>query len=122
MKEFLHRHIGPRAEDLPQMLDKIGVSSVDELIEQTIPQSIRLAEPLNLPDGITEYEYMQHIKEVASKNKVYKSYIGLGYYGTVTPSVIIRNILENPTWYTSYTPYQAEISQGRLEALLNFQL
>ena len=121
MKDFQHRHIGPRAEDLPQMLDKIGVSSVNELIEQTVPQSIRLAKPLDLPDGITEYEYLQHIREVASKNKVYKSYIGLGYYGTVTPSVIIRNILENPTWYTSYTPYQAEISQGRLEALLNFQ-
>ncbi len=121
MKDFLRRHVGPRAEDLPQMLEKVGVSSVDELIEQTVPQSIRLPEPLDLPDGITEYEYMQHIKEIASKNKVYKSYIGLGYYGTVTPSVIIRNILENPVWYTSYTPYQAEISQGRLEALLNFQ-
>ncbi len=121
MKSFLNRHVGPRAEDLPQMLKKVDVSSVDELIEQTVPQSIRLAEPLDLPDGITEYEYLQHIKEVASKNKVYKSYLGLGYYGTVTPSVIIRNILENPVWYTSYTPYQAEISQGRLEALLNFQ-
>ncbi len=121
MTDFLHRHVGPRAEDLPQMLKKIGVSSVDELIDQTVPSSIRLAEPLDLPDGITEFEYMQHIKEIASKNKVYKSYIGLGYYGTVVPSVIIRNILENPTWYTSYTPYQAEISQGRLEALLNFQ-
>ena len=121
MKDFLQRHIGPRAEELPQMFEKIGVSSIDELIDQTVPKSIRLKEPLDLPDGITEFEYMQHIKEVASKNKVYKSYLGLGYYGTLTPSVIIRNILENPSWYTSYTPYQAEISQGRLEALLNFQ-
>jgi len=121
MKSFLNRHIGPRIKDLPQILDKVGVSSIDELILQTVPESIRLEEPLNLPDGITEYEYMQHIKDIAGKNKVYKSYIGLGYYGTVTPSVIVRNILENPSWYTSYTPYQAEISQGRLEALLNFQ-
>jgi len=121
MESFVHRHNGPREEDLPQMLKTIGVSSIDELIDQTIPKAIRLKEPLDLPDGITEYEYLQHIKEIASKNKVYKSYIGLGYYGTVTPSVIVRNILENPSWYTSYTPYQAEISQGRLEALLNFQ-
>ena len=121
MESFVHRHNGPRKEDLPQMLEKIGVSSIDELIDQTVPKAIRLKAPLDLPDGITEYEYLQHIKEIASKNKVYKSYIGLGYYGTVTPSVIVRNILENPSWYTSYTPYQAEISQGRLEALLNFQ-
>jgi len=121
MESFVHRHNGPRKEDLPLMLEKIGVSSIDELIDQTVPQAIRLKESLDLPDGITEYEYLQHIKEIASKNKLYKSYIGLGYYGTVTPSVIIRNILENPSWYTSYTPYQAEISQGRLEALLNFQ-
>jgi glycine dehydrogenase len=103
------------------MLSKIGVSSIDELIEKTVPQSIRLKRPLNLPQAISEAEYLSHIKEVAGKNKLFKTYIGLGYYNTITPSVIVRNILENPSWYTSYTPYQAEISQGRLEALLNYQ-
>jgi len=121
MRNFTHRHIGPRAEDMPEMLKTIGADSLDSLIDQTVPAAIRLEKPLNLPDGISEYEYLQHIKSIASKNKVYKSYIGMGYYGTVTPSVIVRNILENPSWYTSYTPYQAEISQGRLEALLNYQ-
>ncbi len=121
MKHFIHRHIGIKSKDLAEMLKTTGVSSLDELIEQTLPDNIRLSQPLDLPEGLTEYEYLQHIKEIASKNKVFKSYIGLGYYGTITPSVIIRNILENPSWYTSYTPYQAEVSQGRLEALLNFQ-
>ncbi len=121
MRNFIHRHIGPRAEDMPEMLKTIGADSLDSLIAQTVPAAIRLEKPLNLPDGISEYEYLQHIKSIAGKNKVYKSYIGMGYYGTVTPSVIVRNILENPSWYTSYTPYQAEISQGRLEALLNYQ-
>ena len=103
------------------MLDKIGVGSLDELIDKTVPQSIRLEKPLNLPEGISEYEYLNKIRQIASKNKLYKTYIGMGYYDTIFPSVIKRNILENPVWYTSYTPYQAEISQGRLEALLNFQ-
>ncbi len=118
---FTSRHIGPRDSEIPQMLETIGVSSLDELVAQTIPQNIRLAEPLNLADGISEYEFLQKIKKVASKNQVFKSFIGLGYYGTITPAVVLRNVLENPAWYTSYTPYQAEISQGRLEALLNFQ-
>ena len=118
---FMLRHNGPTVNETSLMLKKIGVSTIDELINKTVPKSIRLEHPLNLPEGISEYEYLNTIKEIASKNKIYKSYIGQGYYGTITPSVILRNILENPSWYTSYTPYQAEISQGRLEALLNFQ-
>ncbi len=118
---FHKRHNGPREEETKKMLTKIGVSSIEQLIDETIPQSIRLNKPLNLPDGLNEYEFLTHIKEIAAKNKIYKSFIGLGYYNTITPGVILRNILENPGWYTSYTPYQAEISQGRLEALLNFQ-
>ncbi len=118
---FANRHIGPNEEDLKIMLDKIGFSSLDELIDKTIPSSIRLAKPLSIPEGISEYEFLTHIRELAQKNKLFKTYIGLGYYNTITPSVILRNIFENPSWYTSYTPYQAEISQGRLEALLNFQ-
>ncbi len=119
--QFINRHIGPRDNEISKMLEIIGVSSIDELINQTVPSHIRLQKPLNLPDGISEVEYLRHIKNIASKNKLFKNYIGLGYYDTVLPSVILRNILENPSWYTSYTPYQAEISQGRLEALLNFQ-
>jgi glycine dehydrogenase len=118
---FTARHNGPRGAEVEKMLETIGVSSLDELIDQTIPQSIRLAEPLHIPEGINEFQFLNHIKEVGAKNLIYKSYIGLGYYGTIVPGVIVRNILENPGWYTSYTPYQAEISQGRLEALLNFQ-
>ena len=101
--------------------EKIGANSVDELIDQTVPAAIRLKKPLNLPDGMTEYQYHQHLRGIAAKNKVFKTYIGLGYYNAIVPAVIQRNILENPGWYTAYTPYQAEISQGRLEALLNFQ-
>ncbi len=118
---FQNRHIGPRNLEIQGMLNKIGVSSIDELIMKTIPDSIRLSESLNLEEGISEFEYFSKIRKIASKNKLYKTYIGLGYYGTILPAVIQRNILENPVWYTSYTPYQAEISQGRLEALLNFQ-
>ena len=120
-KNFINRHNGPRATEQEGMLKKIGISSIDELIEQTIPASIRMIKPLNLPDGVNEYEYLNHLKELASKNKIFKSYIGMGYYNTITPGVILRNVLENAGWYTAYTPYQAEISQGRLEALLNFQ-
>jgi glycine dehydrogenase len=119
--KFIYRHNGPREAEIPQMLKKIGVSSLEELIRQTIPASIRLKKPLKLSSALTERKYFRTILEIASKNKVFDSYIGLGYYDTITPSVILRNILENPSWYTSYTPYQAEISQGRLEALLNFQ-
>jgi glycine dehydrogenase len=118
---FVSRHIGPRDTELKEMLDVVGVKSLDELINQTVPQSIRLKKPLNLPAPLTEYEYLAKAKLLAAKNKIYRSFIGMGYYGTQTPSVILRNIFENPSWYTSYTPYQAEISQGRLEALLNFQ-
>ncbi len=118
---FKSRHIGPREEEIALMLKKIGVKSLDELIDSTIPTNIRLRKPLNLPASVSEYEYLKELKEIASKNKVFRTYIGQGYYNTIVPSVIKRNILENPSWYTSYTPYQAEISQGRLEALLNFQ-
>ena len=118
---FAKRHNGPQAQDIQKMLDVIGVSSIDELIDKTIPSSIRFKSPLNLEQGMNEFEFISHMKDLASKNKVYKSYIGMGYYNTITPGVLQRNILENPGWYTAYTPYQAEISQGRLEALFNFQ-
>ncbi len=120
-KNFYLRQIGPRDHEVPQMLQAIGVKSIDELIDKTIPSSIRLPEPLNLPDGISEAEFYALLKDLGSKNKVYRSFIGMGYYDTIMPPVILRNIIENPGWYTSYTPYQAEISQGRLEALLLFQ-
>lgn len=120
-EQFLWRHVGPRPEDIEEMLGVIGVKSVDELIEQTVPESIRLKKVLDLPAPLTESEFLARIKAVALKNKVYRSFIGQGYYDTISPAVIIRNILQNPAWYTSYTPYQAEVSQGRLEALLNFQ-
>lgn len=119
--KFVNRHNGPRESEVKAMLSKIGAGSVDELIEQTIPAAIRLKKPLNLPQGMTEYNYHKHLRAIAAKNKLFKTYIGLGYYNTIVPPVIQRNILENPGWYTAYTPYQAEISQGRLEALLNFQ-
>lgn len=119
--KFSNRHIGPRKKDESAMLTACGVSSIDELIEQTIPNKIRLANELSLDKPLSEYEYLNHIRDLAQENKVFKSYIGLGYNNTILPSVIKRNIFENPGWYTAYTPYQAEISQGRLEALLNFQ-
>ena len=115
------RHIGISKKDEEQMLRKIGVASLDELIDKTIPADIRLKEPLALPEAMTEYEFGQHIAELAAKNKLYATYIGMGWYNTITPAVIQRNVFENPVWYTSYTPYQTEVSQGRLEALLNFQ-
>jgi glycine dehydrogenase len=118
---FALRHIGPRENDLPNMLTTIGVESLDQLIYQTIPDDIRLKNELNLDAPMTEYEYITHIQEFGNKNKVFKSYIGLGYHPTIVPAVIQRNIFENPGWYTAYTPYQAEIAQGRLEAILNFQ-
>lgn len=119
--EFIKRHNGPSPEEVEKMLNVIGVSSIDELIDKTVPKSIRFKEDLPLPDGISEYEYLNTIKTKLSKNKLYKSFMGMGFYNTQIPAVILRNIFENPTWYTSYTPYQAEISQGRLEALLNYQ-
>ena len=119
--KFVNRHVGIAEEEIPVMLDAIGVKSLDELIDQTIPANIRLKEPLNLPEAMTEREFAEHIAELASKNEVFTSYIGMGWYDTVCPAPIQRNVFENPIWYTSYTPYQAEVSQGRLEALLNFQ-
>jgi glycine dehydrogenase len=118
---FALRHIGPREFEVKSMLENIGVNSLDELITQTIPDDIRLKNPLDLPKALSESEFLVHIKSLAAKNKQFNTYIGLGYHGTITPAVIQRNIFENPSWYTSYTPYQAEISQGRLEALLNYQ-
>ncbi|WP_067147280.1 aminomethyl-transferring glycine dehydrogenase [Pseudotamlana agarivorans] len=118
---FALRHIGPNQEDQNLMLQTLGVDSLDQLIYETIPDDIRLKKPLNLDEPMTEYEYLLHIHKLSLKNKVYKTYIGLGYHPTVLPAVIQRNVLENPGWYTAYTPYQAEIAQGRLEALLNFQ-
>ncbi len=119
--EFIPRHIGTYESATKKMLAKIGVESLTELVDQTVPSSIRMNRPLNLPAAMSEHEYLKHIKEISLKNKLYTNYIGQGYYGTITPSVILRNVFENPGWYTQYTPYQAEISQGRLESLLNFQ-
>lgn len=118
---FALRHIGPRENDLPEMLETIGVKSLDQLIFETVPDDILLKKALNLDTAMSEQEYLEHITELSSKNKIFKTYIGLGYNQSNTPPVIQRNILENPGWYTAYTPYQAEIAQGRLEALLNFQ-
>ena len=119
--KFVNRHVGIAAEDLPAMLKAIGVHSLDELIDQTIPSNIRLKHDINLPEPMTEREFAEHINELASKNEVFTSYIGMGWYDTICPAPIQRNVFENPVWYTSYTPYQAEVSQGRLEALINFQ-
>ncbi len=118
---FAHRHIGPKESDLSEMLSTVGVNNLEQLIYETIPDDIRLKNPLNLPPALSENVYAEHIGELAAKNKVFKTYIGLGYHQAIMPAVIQRNILENPGWYTAYTPYQAEVSQGRLEALLNFQ-
>ena len=119
--EFQRRHIGPDEHQVAEMLKTIGVASLDELVDRTVPENIRMQEDLNLPSALSEAGYLQHIKEISLKNKLFKNYIGQGYYDTITPSVILRNVFENPGWYTQYTPYQAEISQGRLESLLNFQ-
>jgi glycine dehydrogenase len=118
---FQNRHIGPEERDREQMLEVVGASSMDALIDEAIPASIRLDRPLDLPEGESEYEFLERLRRIAAENRRYRSYIGMGYYGTITPGVILRNMLENPGWYTPYTPYQAEIAQGRLEALLNFQ-
>ena len=118
---FIHRHIGPSPKEIQLMLTQLGVSSLDELIETTVPSSIVLDEQLDLPEPQPEHLALRRLREYADQNKVFKSYIGMGYYDTHVPNVILRNVLENPGWYTAYTPYQAEISQGRLESLLNFQ-
>ena len=120
--KFMNRHIGvTNSDDLNEMLKVIGVESVEELISQVIPASIRLKKPLALPEGMSEYEFSAHVTSLAAKNRQLRSFIGMGYYPTAVPAVVSRNVFENPAWYTSYTPYQAEISQGRLEALLNYQ-
>ena len=118
---FTSRHIGPSKKEVDEMLKVVGVESLDALVEETIPSAIRLKKPLKLSDPTSEYAFLENLLKTAKLNQVFKSYIGLGYYDCFTPGVIRRNILENPGWYTQYTPYQAEISQGRLEALLHFQ-
>lgn len=119
--EFQRRHIGPDEQQTEQMLNAIGAKSLNDLINKAVPSDIRMRQELKLPSAMSESEYIQHIKDVSLRNKVFKNYIGQGYYDTHTPGVILRNVFENPGWYTQYTPYQAEISQGRLESLLNFQ-
>lgn len=119
--KFQDRHIGPNAEERTEMLNSIGVKSIDELIDKTVPSQIRLKSGLDLKPAMRESEYLSHMKEMGAKNKLYTNFLGQGYYGTLVPSVNLRNVFENPGWYTAYTPYQAEIAQGRLEALLNFQ-
>lgn len=119
--KFESRHNGPTEAEIAAMLEKIGATSLEELIDQTVPKAIQLERPLQLPAAQLESEFLKNFKKLASKNKVFKSYIGMGYYDTLVPGVVLRNVLENPGWYTAYTPYQAEIAQGRLEALINFQ-
>jgi glycine dehydrogenase len=119
--KFQNRHIGPNATELAHMLQVIEADSLDMLIDETVPAKIRKSEALNLPEAVSEFEYLRGLKKIANKNRVFRTYIGMGYHGTITPSVILRNVFQNPGWYTQYTPYQAEIAQGRLEAILNFQ-
>src|SRR5688572_29619529 len=118
---FVARHIGPSLSECQQMLEVLGLPSVDSLVDKTVPETIRLTRPLGIEQGSSEYSVLLRLKEIASKNQVFRSFLGMGYYDCITPPVIQRNILENPGWYTQYTPYQPEIAQGRLEALLNFQ-
>ncbi len=119
--EFMHRHIGPDPQESASMLDSLGLASLDEMVRTTLPEAIQLDAPLALPEARTEAELLQRLQQFAAKNTINRSFIGCGYYGTLTPNVILRNVMENPGWYTAYTPYQPEIAQGRLEALLNFQ-
>src|ERR1019366_8297334 len=119
--QFVRRHIGPNAAETSGMLALLGHKNLDELIDAAVPQKIRLGKKLHLPAARSEFEALAELRRIAGENKVFRSFIGQGYYDTITPPVIQRNVLENPGWYTQYTPYQAEISQGRLEALLNFQ-
>ena len=118
---FSRRHLGPTATDSTEMLHAIGCQSMDDLIDRVVPEAIRVRTPLDLPSPLTEEQALRRLRQLMQRNKVLRSFIGLGYHDTFTPPVIQRNILENPGWYTAYTPYQAEIAQGRLEALLNFQ-
>lgn len=118
---FLRRHIGPDSSQQQEMLNYVGAESLDDLTAQIVPESIRLSQELSIGDSCGEAEGIAYIRGLAKQNQVFKSYIGMGYYGTQVPNVILRNVLENPGWYTAYTPYQPEIAQGRLEAILNFQ-
>ncbi len=118
---FTQRHIGPDEREVADMLHHVGFETLDALIDATVPKNIRLDRSLNLPDGASESEALAELRDISRKNKVARSFLGAGYYDSITPPVIQRNILENPGWYTAYTPYQAELAQGRLEALLNFQ-
>src|SRR6185369_16481521 len=119
--DFAARHIGVNEEEVALMLKQIGLGSLDQLIDETVPSSIRLKNKLQIQDALSEYQFLNELHAISQRNKVFKSYIGLGYYNCIVPGVIQRNVLENPGWYTAYTPYQSEIAQGRLEALLNFQ-
>ena len=119
--EFISRHIGPSLEEQVKMLKAVGYSSMDQLIKDIVPAAILEKEELDVRDSVSEHKALSILKEIASKNIINKNFIGMGYYGTYTPNVILRNILENPGWYTAYTPYQPEVAQGRLEMLLNFQ-
>jgi len=119
--KFVNRHIGPNDSEIKEMLEVVGVKSIDELINQTIPSQIRLEKSPEIGEPVSEYKFLEELREIARQNQVFKPYIGMGYNHTITPAVVQRNILENPGWYTQYTPYQAEIAQGRLEALMNFQ-
>ena len=121
MNSFSHRHIGVNSKDKNKMLEYLNVENIEKLISETIPENIRLQKDLNLKKPMSEDEYLNHIEKLGKKNKIFKTYIGMGYNQSIVPSVIKRNILENPSWYTAYTPYQAEIAQGRMEALLNYQ-
>ena len=120
-KDFIRRHIGPKKKDEQKMLNQLGYKSLSELIDNTVPEKILLKDVLSIGEPNSEYEALRKLKAISKKNQIYSNFIGMGYYGTYTPNVIVRNILENPGWYTSYTPYQAEVAQGRLEMLLNFQ-
>ena len=119
--DFASRHIGPQGEERREMLDSLGYRTLDELIADIVPADIRMKAPLDLPAAKSETEALEELRSILRKNKLLKTFIGQGYYGTITPSVILRNVLENPGWYTAYTPYQPEIAQGRLEMLMNFQ-
>ena len=119
--DFIRRHIGPGDEHIAEMLEDMGLASLDAMIDKTVPKAIRSERPLDLDDAMSERMTLSTLRRIAARNKVFISMIGMGYYGTVVPGVILRNVLENPAWYTAYTPYQAEVSQGRLEALLNYQ-
>ena len=120
-KDFIQRHIGPSEKEQQAMLQELGYKSLDELIKNTVPEKILFKDNLDIGDSNSEYKALRKLKNISKKNKIFSSFIGMGYYGTYTPYVILRNILENPGWYTSYTPYQPEVAQGRLEMLLNFQ-